>query len=73
MNALYILYDNTCPVSLRHREWLARQEAIAPLHWLPHQAEEVPCRFPGIGLAHHIVTSENRIFFIILLFLFNSF
>lgn len=56
MNTLYILYDNTCPVSLRHREWLSRQEALAPLHWLAHQAEEVPCRFPGI--AAHLVPRE---------------
>lgn len=48
MNTLYILYDDTCPHSLRHREWLAQQEPIVPLHLLPHRAEEVGCRFPGI-------------------------
>ena len=48
MNALYILYDDTCPHSLRHREWLARQEPLVPLRLLPHRAEEVPRRFPGI-------------------------
>lgn len=48
MNTLYILYDHTCPHSVRHREWLARQEPLVPLRLLPQRAEEVPCRFPGI-------------------------
>ena len=48
MNTLFVLYDDTCPVCVRHREWLAKQEAIVPLRFLPHRAEEVPCRFPGI-------------------------
>lgn len=48
MNTLYILYDHTCPHSVRHQEWLARQEPLVPLRRLPHRAEEVPCRFPGI-------------------------
>ena len=49
MNALYLFHDNTCPVSQRHREWLAKQAAIVPLHCVAHQAEEVPGRFPGIA------------------------
>ncbi len=49
MNALYLLYDRDCPVSLRHREWLAKQAAIVPLHGVAHQAEEVLRRFPGIA------------------------
>ena len=48
MNALYILYDDTCPHSLRHREWLALQQPIVPLHMLPQRAAEAACRFPGI-------------------------
>ena len=48
MNTLYILYDHTCPHSDRHQEWLARQAPLVPLRRLPHRAEEVPCRFPGI-------------------------
>lgn len=48
MNTLYILYDDTCPHSLRHREWLAKQGSIVCLRFLPHRAEEVSCRFPGI-------------------------
>lgn len=48
MNTLYMLYDDTCPHSLRHREWLARQGSIVCLRFLPHRAEEIACRFPGI-------------------------
>jgi predicted DCC family thiol-disulfide oxidoreductase YuxK len=48
MNTLYVLYDPACPHSVRHGEWLARQEPLVPLRLLTHQAEEVPCRFPGI-------------------------
>lgn len=48
MNTLYILYDDTCPHSLRHREWLAQQGSIVCLRFQPHRAEEVPRRFPGI-------------------------
>lgn len=48
MNTLYILYDHTCPHSDRHQEWLGRQEPLVPLRLLPHRAEEVPSRFPGI-------------------------
>lgn len=48
MNTLYLLYDHTCPHSLRHRAWLERQEPLVPLRCLAHHADEVPCRFPGI-------------------------
>ncbi|MFM8469977.1 MAG: hypothetical protein ACKODH_08405 [Limisphaerales bacterium] len=48
MNILHVLYDSACPVSVRQQEWLARQEAIGPLRFLPHRAEEVGRRFPGI-------------------------
>lgn len=48
MNTLYVLYDATCPHSVRHQEWLARQEPLVPLRLLAHRAEEAPCRFPGI-------------------------
>jgi predicted DCC family thiol-disulfide oxidoreductase YuxK len=48
MNTLYVLYDDSCPHSLRQREWLAQQEPIVPLRLLPHRAGEVSCRFPGI-------------------------
>lgn len=49
MNLLHLLYDADCPVSQRQGEWLARQAAIVPLRLLPHHAEEVGQRFPGVA------------------------
>lgn len=56
MNTLYVLYDHTCPHSVRHQAWLARQEPLVPVRLLAHRAEEVPCRFPGIE--PHLTTHE---------------
>lgn len=56
MNALYILYDDTCSHSVRHCDWLAQQEAVVPLHFLPQRAKEARFRFPGIEA--HIAPRE---------------
>lgn len=48
MDTLHVLYDGACPICFRQREWLAKQEAIVPLHFLPHRAEETSNRFPDI-------------------------
>lgn len=48
MKQLFILYDAQCELCCRIRVWLGRQPAYLPLVWLPLQAEEVGCRFPGI-------------------------
>ena len=56
MNTLHVLHDADYPDGLRMNEWLARQEAIVPLRFLPRQAPETTCRFPGI--AAHLTPRE---------------
>lgn len=52
MNRLHVLYDGECALCRRCREWLLRQPAYVPMEFLPFQAPEVPCRFPGIERWH---------------------
>ena len=62
MERLYVLYDGECALCRRCREWLGAQPAFVPLEFLPLQAPEVPCRFPGIerwGLAEQLTVVSD--------------
>lgn len=62
MERLYVLYDGECALCRRCREWLGAQPAYVPLEFLPLQAPEVPCRFPGIerwGLAEQLTVVSD--------------
>ena len=52
MKRLYVLYDPKCELCRRCRGWLSREAAFVPLVFLPLNAPEVPCRFPGIERLH---------------------
>jgi predicted DCC family thiol-disulfide oxidoreductase YuxK len=48
MKRLHVLYDAECALCQGCRRWLERQPAYVELRFIPFQAPEVPCRFPGI-------------------------
>ena len=48
MKTLYVLFDAQCGLCRQCQRWLARQPAYVELRFLPLDAEEVRCRFPGI-------------------------
>ena len=48
MKSLYVLFDAECAMCVRCREWLSRQPAFVPLHFIPLQSPDLPRFFPGI-------------------------
>ena len=50
MKCLYVLFDAECAMCVRCREWLSRQPAFVPLHFIPLQSPDLPRFFPGINV-----------------------
>lgn len=50
MKCLYVLFDAECAMCVRCREWLSRQPAFVPLHFIPLQSPDLPRFFPGIDV-----------------------
>ena len=50
MKCLYVLFDAKCAMCVRYREWLSRQPAFVPLHFIPLQSPDLPRFFPGIDV-----------------------
>jgi len=48
MKCLYVLFDAECAVCVRCRDWLSRQPAFVPLHFIPLQSPDLEKLFPGI-------------------------
>jgi predicted DCC family thiol-disulfide oxidoreductase YuxK len=50
MNRLYVLFDEQCELCVRCRNWLMRQPAFVPLHFIAFQSAAARRRFPGIDV-----------------------
>lgn len=48
MRELIVLYDESCPLCLRCRDWLSEQRAIVPLRFVASGSEEARTRYRGI-------------------------
>lgn len=48
MNRLTVLYDPTCPLCQRARDWLSTQPAYVPLAFLPAGTAEARLAFPEL-------------------------
>ncbi len=59
--ALTILYDSTCALCVRCRDWLVQQDAFIPLHFMPcgsREARETFGSVPWLG-AELVVVSDR--------------
>jgi predicted DCC family thiol-disulfide oxidoreductase YuxK len=56
MKALTVLYDPECGLCRRAHEWLARQEKLIDLVFVPVKSEEARRRFPKLN---HNLTTED--------------
>ncbi|XVV06232.1 DCC1-like thiol-disulfide oxidoreductase family protein [Actinosynnema sp. CA-248983] len=52
MTALTVLYDADCPFCRRAKGWLARQEQLVRLEFVPAGSEPARRRFPDLDHAH---------------------
>ncbi|MEM9414779.1 MAG: DCC1-like thiol-disulfide oxidoreductase family protein [Planctomycetota bacterium] len=49
MKELTVLYDPTCGLCVRCRQWLAKQPALIPLRFVPQGSRRQLAMFPGLA------------------------
>ena len=49
MKQLTVLYDETCPLCCRAKEWLSEQHAYVPLAFVPAGTTRAQIAFPGLN------------------------
>jgi predicted DCC family thiol-disulfide oxidoreductase YuxK len=64
MRRLTVLYDATCPLCVRCKEWLGRQPALVELELLPAQSSEARRRYgqvPWLGEELVVVSDGGEV------------
>jgi predicted DCC family thiol-disulfide oxidoreductase YuxK len=56
MNALTVLYDPTCGLCRRAHEWLALQQKLVEMSFVPCNSEEARKRYPALN---HSLTQQD--------------
>lgn len=64
MNRLFILYDGSCPLCVRCRQWMEGKSAYVPLIFLDSNSLEARAQFDGIpwlGQELVVVSDDGRV------------
>jgi predicted DCC family thiol-disulfide oxidoreductase YuxK len=56
MNALTVLYDQTCGLCRRAHEWLDQQPKLVEMHFVPCNSDEARKRYPQLN---HSLTQKD--------------
>ena len=64
MNALTVLYDETCPLCVRCRDWMLSQPSYVPLELMPSHSEHARRRYgkvPWLGAELCVVSDVGEV------------
>jgi predicted DCC family thiol-disulfide oxidoreductase YuxK len=64
MRALTVLYDESCPLCIRCRDWMSGQRSFVPLRFVPCGSEEARTRYrsiPWLGGELVVVSDEGDV------------
>lgn len=57
---LTVLYDESCELCRRSRDWLATQATWVPLRLIPAGSEEAQTRYRGLPLGQELVVADQN-------------
>jgi predicted DCC family thiol-disulfide oxidoreductase YuxK len=61
MRELTVLYDQTCALCVRCRDWASAQRVFVPLRFVPCQSEEARTRYAGVPwLGEELVVASDE-------------